>query len=95
MRRDADFFGERELDLIYIARRLSEAKRTEAALDAAGVDYAVEADQYFGGFIFQRVRVGAFFFVLPAAAESSRAVLRAAGFRPHRPEEATSGRPAS
>lgn len=95
MRRDADFFGEEELDLIYIAKRLSEAKRVEGVLTAAGVEYAVEPDEYFGGFIFKRVRVGAFFYVRPEAAESSRGVLRGAGYRPHLPEDAPAPRSAS
>ncbi|RPI08093.1 MAG: hypothetical protein EHM65_10825, partial [Acidobacteriales bacterium] len=63
MRKDHEYFQDREVELIYIAKRLSKAKKLEELLTSAGVDYLVETDQYFGGFIFQRVRIGAFFYV--------------------------------
>jgi len=44
MRREPDFFEEREMELIYIARRLKEALRLESALTESAVDYAVEPD---------------------------------------------------
>ena len=81
MRRDADYFGDREMDLIYIAKRLKEALKLEAALVESGVDYAVETDEYSGGVIFRSQRVGAFFYVLPEAVEQAREVLRKSGFR--------------
>jgi len=59
MRREPDFFEEREMELIYIARRLKEALRLEDALTASAVDYAVEPDTYSGGVIFRSQRVGA------------------------------------
>ena len=83
MRRDAAFFADRELDLIYIAKRLSEAKRLEGLLTEAGVDYAVEADKYKGGVIFASERIGAFFYVLPDALEAARAVMARSGFKLH------------
>ena len=42
MKQDADFFGDQELDLIYIAKKLREALRLEGYLTEAGIDYAVE-----------------------------------------------------
>ena len=81
MRQDAEFFGDRELDLIYIAKKLKEALRLESALTESGVDYAVEPDKYSGGVIFRSERVGAFFYVLPEAAEQAREVMRKHGFR--------------
>ena len=84
MRRDAEFFGEREVELIYIAKRLSEAQALEALLTSAGLDYLVEADQYFGGFIFQRARIGAFFYALAEAAAQARQVMEAGGYRPQK-----------
>jgi len=81
MRRDADFFEDREMDLIYIAKQLKEALRLEAALTESGVDYAVETDQYSGGVIFRRERVGAFFYVLPEALDQAREVMHRHGFR--------------
>jgi hypothetical protein len=81
MRRDADFFEDREMDLVYIAKKLKEALRLESALTQAGVDYAVEPDKYAGGVIFRSERVGAFFYVLPEAAERAREIMREHGFR--------------
>jgi hypothetical protein len=81
MRREADFFEDREMDLIYIAKKLKEALRLESALTEAGVDYAVEPDKYSGGVIFRSERVGAFFYVLPETADQARAVMHQHGFR--------------
>lgn len=82
MKRDADFFGDQEMDLLYIAKKLKEALKVEEVLTAAGVDYAVEVDNYLGGFIFKRERAGAFFYVLPETLVQARGVLEAAGHRP-------------
>ena len=81
MKRDPDFFEDRELDLIYIAKRLNDALRLESALSEFGVDYAVEADNYMGGVIFRTQRTGAFFYVLPEAVEQAREVMRRHGFK--------------
>ncbi len=81
MRREASFFGEQEMDLIYIAKRLKEALRLEAALTESGVEYAVEPDQYRAGVLFRSDRVGAFFYVLPEGAREAREVMHRHGFR--------------
>lgn len=81
VRRDADFFEGREMDLIYIAKKLKEALRLESALTESGVDYAVETDKYVGGVMFRSERVGAFFYVLPDSAERARQVMEQHGFR--------------
>jgi len=86
MRQEASFFEGKEPVLVYIAKRLNEALRLEAILSTAGVDYGVEADEYRGGFIFQRVRMGAFFYVLPDTAETARHVMLENGYRPAEPE---------
>jgi hypothetical protein len=86
MRQDASFFEGKDSVLVYIAKKLNEALRLEATLSTAGIDYGVEADEYRGGFIFQRVRTGAFFYVLPEAAETARRVLLENGYRPTEPE---------
>ena len=86
MRREPSFFEGRDAVLVYIAKRLNEALRLESILNTAGVDYGVEADEYRGGLIFQRVRTGAFFYVLPDAAETALRVLRENGYRPAEPE---------
>jgi hypothetical protein len=85
MRRPAEFFGEQELALIYIAKKLNEALRLEGLLTSAGYDYLVEADKYRGGFIFQSERVGAFFYVTPAAETAARQFLAGSGYRPYDP----------
>jgi hypothetical protein len=81
MRREPDFFEDREMDLIYIAKKLKEALRLETALTQSGVDYAVEADKYSGGVIFRSERVGAFFYVLPESADQARRIMQQHGFR--------------
>ena len=83
MKRDPEFFEDAELALVYIAKRLKEALTIEEALTAAGLDYAVEADRYSGGLIFQTERVGAFFYVLPDKEEEARAILIGRGLKPY------------
>lgn len=82
MKRDPEFFGDQELDLVYIARRLRDALRLEEALTEAGVDFAVEADEYVGGVLFKRKLTGAFFYVLPESLDRAHQTMRATGFEP-------------
>ena len=81
MRRDAEFFEDREMDLVYIAKKLEEALRLESAFTDSGLDYADETDKYIGGMIFRSERVGAFFYVLPEAAGQARHIMSQNGFR--------------
>jgi hypothetical protein len=83
MKRDPEFFGDRELVLVYIAKRLKDALALEAVLTEAALDYAVEPDRYTGGVIFRTQRVGAFFYVAPENEGMARAVMREKGYRPH------------
>jgi len=83
MRREADFFGDREMDLVYIAKKLREALRLESAFTESGVEYAVETDKYVGGVLFRSERMGAFFYVLPEAVEQAREIMRQHGFQFH------------
>ncbi len=83
MRQEPEFFGEAELDLVYIAKKLREALPLEEALSSAGIDFAVELDTYRGGLIFQTERTGAFFFVLPEKVEAAKEVLRSLKLKPH------------
>lgn len=85
MRREAEFFGDQELDLVFIAKKLRHAVALEEALTKAEVDYAVEVDEYQGGVIFRTTRQGAFFYVLPDRLEQARQVTRDAGFTPFEP----------
>jgi hypothetical protein len=83
MRREPDHFGDQELALIYIAKRLNEALRLETLLTDAGLDYLVEPDKYSGGIIFQSERVGAFFYVAPSDEGVAKATLTRNGIQPH------------
>jgi hypothetical protein len=83
MRRDPIFFGDREVELVYIAKRLRNALKLEKALTEAGVDYAVQTETYHGGIIFRSERVGAFFYVLPDAIEAAHTIIEHVGLRPH------------
>ena len=82
MLRDPEFFGDQELVLVYMAKRLREARAVEDALDAGSVDYAVVPEQYTGGVFFTSRRVGAFFYVAPESRAQARASLMARGFIP-------------
>jgi vacuolar-type H+-ATPase subunit E/Vma4 len=84
MQRGPEHFGEQELTLIYIAKRLAEALRLENLLTEAGLDYLVEPDQYSGGIIFQSERVGAFFYVVPADEGAAKDTLSRNGFQPYK-----------
>jgi hypothetical protein len=86
MRRDAEWFEGREPLLIYIARKLREATELERILSAAGIDYGVEPDEYEGGIIFRRRRIGAFFYVLPEAERQAESAMRENGFRARKQE---------
>ncbi|HZU25842.1 MAG TPA: hypothetical protein VFA04_09985 [Bryobacteraceae bacterium] len=85
MRREASYFGDQELELIYIARRLKDALKVETLLTDSGVEYAVETDTYHGGIIFRSERVGAFFYVAPEASMGARQLLENSGRRPWAP----------
>jgi hypothetical protein len=86
MRQEPDFFGEAELDLIYMARRLRDALKLEDFLTDGGIDYLVETGNYTGGFLFKRELTGAFFYVLPADAEKARAVVVQNRMKPYVPD---------
>lgn len=86
MKQDASFFEGHEPTLIYIAKRLKDALRLESILTAAGLDYGVEADEYRGGVLFFRVRIGAFFYVRPEAIEAAHQIMRRNGYTPASPE---------
>ena len=82
MKQDASFFEGKEAILVFIAKKLKDAQRLEAVFTEAGIDYGVEADEYRGGVVFQSTRIGAFFYVLPEAAEAAREVMARNGFTP-------------
>lgn len=85
MRQNEEFFGEEELTLVYIAKRLREAREVEQAFDQAGLNYLVEADTYRGGVLFVRELIGAFFYVREADTGAARNTLLAGRWKPYEP----------
>jgi hypothetical protein len=83
MKQEPDYFGEQELALVYVAKKLKEALRLEQLLTDAGVDYLVEPDKYSGGVIFRSERIGAFFYVAPENTGATIEVMRRGGFEPY------------
>ena len=81
MRQPPEFFGEEELSLIYVAKRLDEAQRLEELLEQSGFDYLVEPDKYSGGVIFRSERVGSFFYIAPSSEPAAREAMHRAGFK--------------
>jgi hypothetical protein len=86
MRQEPDFFGDQELELVYVAKKLKEALAIEKLFTDAGLDYLVEPDKYSGGIIFRTERVGAFFYVAPGDGEQSRSLLVSSGYKPQEAE---------
>jgi hypothetical protein len=82
MKRDADYFADTEPELIFVAKRLRDAVSLESLLAGAGVDYAVETDEYEGGLLFKSMRVGAFFYVRPETRERAVALMVENGYVP-------------
>jgi hypothetical protein len=86
MRREPEFFENRELSLLFMARRLREALRLEELLTRSGVEYCVETGDYVGGFLFKRELTGAFFYVEPSELVSLRKLLIENRFKPYDPQ---------
>lgn len=86
MRRGPEFFGEAELDLVYMARRLRDALKLEDLLTAAGIDYLVETGTYTAGFLMRRELTGAFFYVAPIQLSSARELLLRNKYKPYESE---------
>ena len=86
MRREIDYFGEAELDLLYMARRLREALNLEDILSAAGVDYLVETGTYTAGFLIKRDLAGVFFYVAPKDLAVTQELLLQNRLTPYAPE---------
>ena len=83
MLREPDYFEDRELSLIYVAKKLKEALALEKLLTDSGLDYLVEPDRYSGGIIFRSERIGAFFYVAPEDEEKAREIMRGIGYKPY------------
>ena len=83
MRQESEYFGDQELDLIYVAKRLKEALHLEQVFTDAGLDYLVEPDRYSGGVIFRSERIGAFFYVAPENTAAARELITKEGLEPY------------
>jgi hypothetical protein len=83
VRQDASYFEGKDAVLVYIAKRLRDALRLESVLTAAGLEYGVETDHYYGGTIFRRERVGAFFYVVSDSVKAAHRAMQDAGYHPH------------
>ena len=83
MRREAEFFGDDDLALLYVAKKLKEALALEEVLTRADFEYFVEPDTYRGGMIFVSERIGAFFYVPPERLDEAKDILRAHKYKPY------------
>ena len=81
MRRDPDFFGETELVLVYMAKRLKHALAIEKIFDEGGVDYFLETGSYLSGLLFRTSKVGVYFYTTAPDEKHALALLAACGFR--------------
>jgi hypothetical protein len=87
MRRESEFFGEQELVLIYMARRLKQALAVERMFEESGVDYLLETGHYLSGLLFRTSKVGVFFYTTAENENRARALLQDRGFKPYEPGE--------
>jgi hypothetical protein len=87
MRQNADFFGDIELDLVYMARRLRDALKLEDILTEEGIDYLIETGTYTSGFLIKRDLTGAFFYVAPADLRATRDLLARHNYKPYESSE--------
>jgi len=85
LRQEPDFFGEQDLTLVYIAKRLKDALHLEMLLTEAGTNYLVEPDKYTGGVLFRSERIGAFFYVASGDERAAHDTMQRAGLKPYDP----------
>jgi hypothetical protein len=83
MRREAEFFEDGELDLLYMARTLRDSLKLERILGEAGIEYLVETGTYTAGFLIKRDLTGAFFYVTPGDAPRAREILARSKYKPY------------
>ncbi len=81
MRREPEFFGETELALIYMARRLKHALAIEKLLNEHGIDYHLETGHYLSGLLFRTTKVGVYFYATPEDAGRTTALLKENGYK--------------
>ena len=83
MRREPEFSDNRELRLLFMARRLRDALRLEDLLTQSGIDYCIETGDYEAGIIFKRELTGAFFYIDPGDLVRSQQLLIENRFKPY------------
>jgi len=81
MRREPDFFGEQELVLVFMARRLKHALAVEKMFSDCGLDYALETAPYQSGLLFRSSRMGVLFYIPPETEGQARALLLERGYK--------------
>ncbi|HEX7361230.1 MAG TPA: hypothetical protein VF283_12135 [Bryobacteraceae bacterium] len=86
MRREPEFFGGIDLDLVYMAKRLRDALKIEQLFTEAELDYVVETGTYNSGVLIRRDLTGAFFYVSPNDLGRARELLVANRYKPYAPE---------
>lgn len=69
-----------DLERIFIARTLRQARKVEDLLTEAGIDYVVKVEPYGRSLLFGTIRHGAAFYVAAAQATDGRDRLIRAGF---------------
>jgi hypothetical protein len=83
MRREADFFGDTELVLVYMARRLKRALAVEKLLEEHGLDYFLGTAPYQSGLLFPTARMGVLFYVAPEDEETACTLLLECRYKPY------------
>ncbi len=81
MRREPDFFGEKELVLVYMAKRLKHALAVEKLFDECGLDYALETAPYQSGLLFRSTKIGLLFYITPEEETRVRRLLSERGYK--------------
>ena len=81
MRREPEFFGDRELVLIYMAGRLKHALAVEKIFDEVGLDYVLETGPYMSGLLFRSTKIGVYFYIAPEEDERARSALLESGYK--------------
>jgi hypothetical protein len=69
-----------DLERVFIARTLRQARKVEDLLTEAGIDYAVQVEPYGRSLLFGTIRHGAAFYVAAAQGTHCRDLLIRAGF---------------
>lgn len=86
MRREADFFEDQELALIYMARRLKHALAVEEIFTGNGIDYFLQTGPYLSGLLFRTSKVGVFFYTTKEDQDRACTLLTTRGFKVYEAE---------